>query len=190
VPKETKTDETRNGLNFQQRFQIATAVAANTEPTDEEGFCRYINGMNDPALAAKLTAELGFPITGANVKSVRVQTAGQTKVQRAPKLEPADLAGLREEVAGLRAVVQNLGSKLENLRKVVEHFDAAQHRRRSECTNRLRGAIGKQRADERTVRTQMRGDGYTDEEISMAMYLAGAVVRHNGAGSTVEIPPR
>jgi hypothetical protein len=164
VPKETKTDDTRNGLNFQQRFQIATAVAANTEPTGEEGFCRYINGMNDPALAAKLTAELGFPITADNVKSVRVQTAGQTKVHRAPKLE--------------------------NLRKVVEHFDAEQHRRRSECTNRLRGAIGKQRADERTVRTQMRGDGYTDEEISMAMYLAGAVVRHNGAGSTVEIPPR
>jgi hypothetical protein len=190
VPKETKTDESRNTLSFHHRFQIATAVAANTEPTGEEGFCRYINGMNDPALAAKLTAELGFPITGANVKGVRVQTAGRLKVQRLPKAESADIAGMQEDIAGLRAVVQTLGTKLENLRKVVEHFDAEQHRRRSECTNRLRGAIGKQRADERTVRTQMRGDGYTDEEISMAMYLAGAVVRQNGAGSTVEIPPR
>ena len=182
--------EDRNSLSFQHRFLIATAVAANTEPTGEEGFCRYINGMSDVALAKNLTADIGIPITVANVKSVRVQTAGQTKVHRRAKVGSADVAALREEVAGLRAVVQSLGAKLEDLRKVVAHFDAEQHRRRAACTDRLRDAIGKNRADERAVRTQMRGAGYTDDEISMAMYLAGAVVRQNGAGSTVELPPR
>jgi hypothetical protein len=185
--------ETINKLTFVQQLAVYNALKDATEPAGEDGFCRYKDKTTDKSMAERMTGEVGARVTEANVGSIRRASFGQLRHSGGTNGNTgsrAAIEALTAKIDALQAVVASQATRLENLRKVVEHFDAEQHRRRAECTNRLRGAIGKQRADERTVRTQMRGDGYSDEEISMAMYLAGAVVRQNGAGSTVEIPPR
>ena len=174
---------TKNTLNFAQRYQIADAIKAATEPTGEADFVRYVDtNMTDAGLADKLAAQFGYSITAANVEDLRKQVVGRLRGSRSA----ADTA-LRDDIEALRAVVAGMAQKLENLRKVVEHFDAHQHRRRGDVSAKLREII-KGRVDDRVMRTQMRGAGYSDDEIATGLYLVGAVIRNNGAGSTVEIP--
>lgn len=183
-------NETRNTLTFAQRFEIASAVQANTEP-EGEGFCRYLNGKSDALLAADLSEKVGVVITAANVKSVRREIAGGLRLRRTTHTDnaklQADVERLFGQIEQLRAVIGVQAKKIDNLRQVIEHFDAVQHKRRAECSAKVREIIGTKRVDERVMRTQMRSSGFSDDEISMSLYLTGAIIRANGAGSTVEI---
>lgn len=174
------TDDTRNTLTFADRYKIAAIVQENTEPVGE-GFCRYINGMSDQSVAEAATQAVGKTVTANNVRSVRADVAGNLREVRVRD------NSLQAEVAALQAVVQGLAAKLDDLRKIIVHHDAKAHERRAACTAKMREIVGRTRVDERIMRTQMRGAGYTDDEISLSLYLAGAVVRQNGTGSTVEL---
>lgn len=178
-----KALDVRNTLNFQQRFAIANVVIPATEKL-ADGMCRYLDGATDASIAAKMSAELGVTVSEYSVKSIRAEVVG--KLRTWAKGDPKN--DNSAEIEELRTVIAHLSAKVENLRKVIEHHDTKAHDRRASCTATLRGVIGKNRADERTVRTQMRGAGFGDDEISMSLYLAGAIVRQNGAGTTVELP--
>jgi hypothetical protein len=200
---------TRNVLTRTTVIAVVDALRATTEKLDG-GMCKYLDGLTDVSLAKRLSDETGSPVSQSQVRDLRQELIGhlnqnvrrpstasaETDALRALiKGQAADFEALRTMLAATASAVTGQGQahaalakKVEQLREVIMHFDLKQHERRGSCTAKLRSAIGHARADERVVRTQLRGDGFSDEEITLSLYMAGAVVRQNGAGSTLELP--
>jgi hypothetical protein len=111
-----------NTLTFAQRFKIAGALQDATEP-DGAKFIRYKDGSTDAAMAERLAAELGFPVTEFNVAVIRKGVAGPLRPGMAPGTQRAEWGSgngtLRGEIENLRGEVKALGEMVENLQKVV-----------------------------------------------------------------------
>jgi hypothetical protein len=106
-------------LSFGDRFKIANAIQANTEPTDDRpGFIRYINGLTDVLMAEKLTAEWGVKVTRDHVQYARQQAVGRLYAKQGDgwAAETAKtIAGLREDVEALRKEVRELRGLVDYL---------------------------------------------------------------------------
>jgi len=129
--KSGRTLVARNVLNYQKSKAVDRALAPLLAPVaGQPGYVEYVLPIADDAgAAARLTAELGFEITAANVAAIRASEYG--RLPRKVPVESSDrdaLGRLVVSVAALEAAVAELRGALGETRPLYERVNHLEER--------------------------------------------------------------